>query len=176
MNAKMHVGLAAVLCMGLAAGVAAAEKLTAPAAQVLQVSKKTDIRVAYDIDTGAVTPGTGIGRGLYYVRGLLESYRKQGVMPENLQIHVVLHGRAAPHALRDDGFAQVVGDPFAVNPNKALIRDLIDLGVKVEVCNVTLKAYGFLPEDVLPGVQVVFDAYTRLIDLQQHGHAYIKFD
>ncbi len=44
------------------------------------------------------------------------------------------------------------------------------------MCNVTLKAYGFLPDDVLPGVRPVFDAYTRLIDLQMRGYGYIKFD
>ncbi len=176
MNRWTFAALAAAVCMGLAGGAPAAETSGAALPKVLQVTKKTNIHVVYDIDTGQVTPGTGIGRGLYYVRGLLESYRKQGVMPKDLDIHVVLHGRAAPQALRDDGFAQVVGDPFAVNPNKALIRDLLDLGVKVEVCNVTLKAYGLLPEDVLPGVQPVFDAYTRLIDLQQRGYAYIKFD
>lgn len=176
MNWKVCIAAISLAWMGLGTVAQAAESTAAQPVSVLQVSKKTDIHVVYDIDTGQVTPGTGIGRGLYYVRGLLESYRKQGVKPEDLDIHVVLHGRAAPHALGDDAFALVVGDPFAVNPNKALIRDLIDLGVKVEVCNVTLKAYGLTPEDVLPGVQPVFDAYTRLIDLQQQGYAYIKFD
>ena len=156
---------------------AKAPEKTAPAvSDILQVQKKTGIRVVYDINTGAITPGTGIGMGLYYVRGLLESYKKQGVKMKDLDIHVVLHGRAALQALKDDAFSMVAKDPFAVNPNQAIIRELLEHGVHLEVCNVTLKAYGFKPEDVLPGIQVVFDAYTRIIDLQMRGYGYIKFD
>ncbi len=168
MLARMFAVVAVVLLLGTAV---AAEKPS-----VVTVQQKTGIKVAYDIDTGAVTPGTGIGKGLYYVRGLLESYKKQGVKMEDLDIHVVLHGQAALQALEDAGWQRVFNDPFAVNPNRAIIQELIDHGVHVEVCNVTLKAYGFTPDAVLPGVQPVFDAYTRLIDLQNRGWAYIKFD
>ncbi len=146
-------------------------------ADVIRIQQKNAIKVVYDIDTGALTPGTRISKGLYYVRGLLESYKKQGVDPAKaVDIHIVLYGRAALQLLDDEAFQMVSGDPFAVNPNRAIVQALLDHGVKVEACNVTLKAYGFKPRDVLPGVQVVFDAYTHLIDMQQRGYAYIKFD
>ncbi len=144
--------------------------------QVLKVQKKTGIKVVYDIDTSALTPGSGIGKGLYYVRGLLESYKKQGVKMSALDIHVVLHGAAALQGLDDEAYQRVFNDPFSVNPNRGIIQELIDHGVKVEVCNVTLKSYGLPPSAVLPGVQPVFDAYTHLIDMQMQGYAYIKFD
>lgn len=55
------------------------------------------------------------------------------------------------------------------------MAELLQHGVSVEICNVTMRAKGFTPEDLLPGVVIVHDAYTRLIDLQQRGYAYIRF-
>jgi intracellular sulfur oxidation DsrE/DsrF family protein len=45
----------------------------------------------------------------------------------------------------------------------------------VEICHVTMKGKGWTAEDILPGVIIVHDAYTRLIDLQNRGWAYIRF-
>jgi intracellular sulfur oxidation DsrE/DsrF family protein len=45
----------------------------------------------------------------------------------------------------------------------------------VEICHVTMKGKCWTAEDILPGVIIVHDAYTRLIDLQNRGWAYIRF-
>ena len=34
---------------------------------------------------------------------------------------------------------------------------------------------GWTADDLMPGARVVHDAYSRLIDLQQQGYAYIRF-
>lgn len=38
-----------------------------------------------------------------------------------------------------------------------------------------MKGKGWTHKDLLPGVRVVHDGYTRLIDLQQRGYGYIRF-
>ena len=85
----------------------------------------------------------------------------------------MLHGEAAQFLLIDEAYQKAVNDPFAVNLNAKITQDLINLGVSVEICHSVMKSKGWKPEDVLPGVVIVHDGYTRLIKLQNDGYAYI---
>jgi intracellular sulfur oxidation DsrE/DsrF family protein len=66
-------------------------------------------------------------------------------------------------------------DPFDFNPNEQIVHELLEHGVSVEICNSTMKGKGWGGKDLLPGVTIVHDAYTRFIDLQHRGYAYIRF-
>ena len=140
---------------------------------IVKIHQKKNIRVVYDVKDDVWD--VGIGKALYYVRGLLESYKTFGVPPKELKISVVLHGPTAYWVLNEATYRQFKNDEFAFNPNEHVIQELLQHGVSVEVCNVTLRGQGWNAEDLLPGVTVVHDAYTRLIDLQQQGYAYIRF-
>jgi intracellular sulfur oxidation DsrE/DsrF family protein len=128
-------------------------------------------RVVYDIRSDKLD--AGIAKGLYYARGLYEAYRKQGVTPAQVDARLVLHGDAAAMLLKDETYQRAIGDPFAVNTNAKVVQDLIDLGVGVEICHSVMKSKGWKPTDVLPGVTIVHDGYSRLIKLQNDGYAYI---
>jgi intracellular sulfur oxidation DsrE/DsrF family protein len=163
-----------ILCaIGCVLGLAGPlDTVSAPLARPnVNVDPRGQYRVVYDIHSGETA--AGISRGLYYARGLIEAYHKQGVEPRQLDIHLVLHGEAAKYLLIDDTFQMAVNDPFAVNLNAKITQDLLNLGVSVEICNSTLKSMGWTPADVLPEVTIVHDGYTRLIKLQNDGYAYI---
>jgi len=49
-------------------------------------------------------------------------------------------------------------------------------GVQVELCEDTLRQKGVTAGELMPGVKIVVGAFPRLIDLQLHGYAYIKFE
>ncbi|MPQ77141.1 DsrE family protein [Hydrogenovibrio sp. JE_KL2] len=140
---------------------------------ILKVQHKHDIKVVYDVNQNNIE--AGIGQALYYVRGLLEAYKGQGIPMEQLHISVVVHGAAGYWLLKDPKYQDFVGNPFDVNPNEKVVKELIAHGVSVEICHVTMKAHRWKPEDILPGVKIVYDAYTRIIDLQMQGYAYVKF-
>lgn len=141
--------------------------------KIIGVSKKTRIRVAYDVKDDVQE--AGIGKALYYARGLLEAYKSMGVSAKRLKISVVLHGPTVYWALNEDTYRQHTNDPFDFNPNIQVLRELAEHGVSVEICNSTMKGKGWVASDLLPGMVVVHDAYTRLIDLQQRGYSYIRF-
>jgi intracellular sulfur oxidation DsrE/DsrF family protein len=109
------------------------------------------------------------------VRGLIQSYQGQKIPLKQIHLSVVVHGNAGYWLLKDEKYQEVVNDPFAVNPNAKIVQELQSYGVQIELCHVTMKGHGWTQDDILPGVKVVFDAYTRMIDLQQRGYAYIKF-
>lgn len=165
--------LCAIGCvMGLAGSSLAADAAAAPAArEMLKVDPRAHFKVVYDIHSAETA--AGISKGLYYARGLIEAYGKQGVAPAQLDIHLVLHGDAAKYLLVDDAYQKAVNDLFAVNLNAKIAQDLLDKGVGVEICHSVMRAKGWTPADVLPGVTIVHDGYTRLIKLQGDGYAYI---
>lgn len=140
---------------------------------IITVQKKHNIKVVYDINQNTIQ--AGIGQGLYYVRGLLEAYKGQGVSMKQLHISVVIHGAAGYWLLKDEKYQDYVGNPFDVNPNDKVVRELTEHGVSVEICNVTMKAHRWKPKDIMPEVKIVYDAYTRIIDLQMQGYTYVKF-
>ncbi|WP_321323103.1 DsrE family protein [Thiomicrorhabdus sp.] len=141
--------------------------------QIIKAQLTKNIKVVYDINENA--EAAGIGKGLYYVRGLIEAYKNQGISPKDVTISVVVHGDAGYWLLNDEAYQNYTGNPFDVNPNAKVVKELQDYGVSVELCHVTMKAHHWTAKDILPGVKMVFDAYTRIIDLQQHGYSYIKF-
>ena len=138
---------------------------------MVNVDPDASYKVVYDISSEQIA--AGVSKGLYYARGLIEAFGKQGVPPSRLDIHLVLHGDAAKFLLVDDTFQKAVNDPFAVNLNAKITQDLLDLGVSVEICHSIMRAKGWAAKDVLPGVTIVHDGYTRLIKLQGDGYAYI---
>lgn len=147
--------------------------VTAPleARPLVKVDAHAHYKAVYDIHSDAVA--AGISKGLYYARGLIEAFGKQAVKPRQLDIHLVLHGDAAAFLLIDDTYQQMLGDPFAANLNAKIVQDLLGLGVQVEICHSVMKAKGWTADDVLPGVTIVHDGYTRLIKLQNDGYAYV---
>ncbi len=164
--------IAAILLLACA-GTPATAGEPSPQVGLITVQTRHDIRVVYDIKTDELQ--AGIGKALYYLRGLYEAYRKQGVPPQELHVSAVLHGPTVKWLLNDEAYQDYTGDPFAVNLNHHVVEQLIELGASIEACNVTMKSHGWTAEDLLPGVKVVHDGYTRMIDLQQRGYAYIRF-
>jgi len=115
-----------------------------------------------------------VGAGLAHVRELVEAYRAAGMAPVDLHITAVLHGEAAYWVLKDGPYAGYVEDAER-NPNRAIIAELRDMGVRLEVCGASLGQYGWAADDVLPGIKIVPNAHPRIVDLQLQGYAYIRF-
>lgn len=139
---------------------------------LVKVDPNAVYRVVYDISSDKLA--AGISRGLYYARGLFEAFGKQGVAPRQVDVHLVLHGDAALMLLRDPAYQLATKDPFAVNLNAKIVQNLLDLGVSVEICHSVMRSKGWKPDDVLPGVTIVHDGYTRLVKLQNDGYALIS--
>ena len=162
-----------LLLLGAQALAAEPDPFTLTQTPILTITHKKNIRVAYDIKDDVWE--AGIGKGLYYVRGLLEAYKSQGITQKNLKISVVLHGATVYWLLKEDVYRQFKRDEFDFNPHDQILQELLAHGVSVEVCNVTLRGKGWTANDLMQGVTLVHDAYTRLIDLQKQGYAYIRF-
>ena len=161
------------LIFSLPALAAAPDAAQLEAYPIVGIDKRKDIRVAYEVKDDDWE--AGVGKALYYVRGLLEAYKSMGVSATQLHISVVVHGPAKYWLLNDSAYQNRSDDPFDYNSNETVVRELTEHGVSVEICNSSMNAKGWTGKDLLPGVTIVHDAYTRLIDLQHRGYAYIRF-
>lgn len=139
----------------------------------VNINERQNINVVYDVKDDEWE--AGVGKALYFLSGLMGSYSAMGVPKEQVHISVIMHGSTAYWLLNENAYQIHKNDAFDFNPNEHIVQELLAKGVSVEICNSTMKAKGWTEKDILPGVTIVHDAYSRLIDLQMRKYAYIRF-
>lgn len=138
----------------------------------LQITE--DIRVLFHVSHDSWKKGAP--KTLWYLDRLVnKAYpEKLGVPVEELDFKVVVHDQPAYWFLNDAGWKKAKGKNHAAprdhNPHKELIQGLIDAGVDIEVCAVTLKSKGWSEDDLLPGIQTTVAGVPRAVDLQLMGY------
>ncbi len=139
---------------------------------VATLTVRKDIAIVCRIDQNEWKDN--VGAGLACVRELIEGYRSMGTSPADLHIVAVVHGEAAYWMLKDGAYT-AYAKTEGKNPNRALVNQLLEMGIVLEVCDQTIKSHGWTEDDILSGVKIVPNAYPRIIDLELQGYAYIRF-
>jgi intracellular sulfur oxidation DsrE/DsrF family protein len=108
--------------------------------------------------------------GIKYMHLLAARFKKTG---NKGQIIGIFHGAAAYLTLNDRAYgAYRLVDTG--NPYKNLLTLLIEQGVQIEACAISMKNNGWGNQDLLPGVKVNAGAVGRLIQLVQEGYIQIQ--
>jgi len=139
---------------------------------VVPIEIRKDIRVVYQANLDEWK--NGVGKPLAYLKKLTGVYDQQAIPQQERHINAVFHGKAGYWMLTDEAYNSHTKTKEG-NPNKVIIRELVAMGVSLELCGQTMKSQGWSQNDVLPEVKIVLGAYPRIIDLQMQGYAYIKF-
>lgn len=100
-----------------------------------QLTVESNIAIVCRLDKDECKDGVGVG--LLSVRRLIKHYESIGIPSSELHISVVLHGDAAYWLLKNQPYRAFAKNGNE-NPNTALIRELHDLGVSVELCAETM--------------------------------------
>lgn len=138
----------------------------------LQVQE--DIKVVFHATHDVWKKGTP--KTLWYLDRLVhKAYpEKLGVPATELDFKVVAHDAPVYWFLDDAGWSSSTKRhavaPQDHNPHKDLIAGLIEAGVDIEVCEVTLKSHGYTRDMLLPGIKVAPAGLPRVIDLQLMGY------
>ena len=140
--------------------------------EVIPIQVRENLRIVYQVTDD--TTHEGLNKGLFYARKLINTYQKQGIAPEQVHLHLVYHGTGIAAVVNDEARKRLGAE--AANPNGAILAELVNRGVQVELCENTMQQKGVKPTEVMPGVKLVVGAFPRLIDLQLQGFAYIKFE
>jgi intracellular sulfur oxidation DsrE/DsrF family protein len=108
--------------------------------------------------------------GLADWRDATEAAKAAGA--KEISLIFVFDGPTLPVTLGDAAYDRVMGTK-AGNPWKSLVADLQKAGGAVEACGTRMKELGVGNADLLPGVKVDADGWTRVVDL--HGKGYTVF-
>lgn len=108
--------------------------------------------------------------GINYMHLLPNRFKE---MKTKGQIIGVFHGDAAYMTLNDEAY-NAYRKVTTGNPYKELIAELIEQGVQIEECAVSMKNHAWGNEDLLPGVKVNSGAVARLIQLIEEGYVQIQ--
>ncbi|UCG87847.1 MAG: substrate-binding domain-containing protein [Gemmatimonadota bacterium] len=148
----------------------------APESGSSPITLDTDIAFVCPIQEDKWNEELGVGAGLASLRKVVEQYKAIGIRVEELHVSAVVHGAAAYWLLKDERYRDARGGAEGGNPNKAIVRELIENGVSVEMCGLTMKEHGWTKKDLLPDVKVVPAFYPRVIDLELQGYGLITGD
>jgi intracellular sulfur oxidation DsrE/DsrF family protein len=128
-------------------------------------------KVIMDIGKSPENPAE-LNRSIESAARFLNMEARNGIVPGNIKLAVVLHGSGAQAALNEQAHSRL----FDVsNGSKGLIEALGKAGVDIYICGQTAAYRGFSPEDLLPQVTMAVSAMTVHVRLQQEGYRAILF-
>ncbi len=149
----------------------------APIEGIDNVPADTEFSVAFDVAKPAEDGARN--RGFESAARFINMHVAAGVDPDNIRIAVVVHGKASLDLLNDVAWAarQPVGEEEEApeNPSGAMIRVMLDHGVRFILCGQSGAAYGIEQADLIPGVETALSAMTAHALLQQRGYTVNPF-
>ena len=108
--------------------------------------------------------------GIKYMQLLATRFKEMGTQG---RIIGIFHGHAAYLIVNDKAY-NAYRLTETGNPYKKLIMTLMDQGIQIEACAVSMRNNGWSNEDLLPGVKANAGAIGRLIQLVQEGYVQIQ--
>ena len=108
--------------------------------------------------------------GIMYMQHLASHYKERNIKGK---IIAIFYGDVAYMTLNDSAY-NAYRAVSSGNPYRELIAGLLQQGVEIEECAVSMKGHNWSNDDLLPGVKVTTGAVTRLIQLAQQGYVQIQ--
>lgn len=159
-NARFHAG-AAIPGFGRIADVDADFRIPAG----------TKFKLVFD---GSAEADAGkVNRVLDSAARFINMHIAAGVPARDIQVAVVLHGRAANDLLRPEVYARKHSD--RANATAPLIAALVANNVEIVLCGQTAAALEIERTDLLPGVKMALSAMTAHALFQQQGYTLNPF-
>ena len=137
---------------------------------------KTDtlskLKVVFDVNRSfdASQPNKLIETAARY----LNMHERAGVPLENMEIALVIHGKAVQDMLKDEFYTEKFPSE-AGNPNLPLLEALADNGVQIIICGQSATHYDVKPENSDPHTKFALSAMTALVQLQNENYKLINF-
>jgi len=90
-----------------------------------------------------------------------------GVPKENIELAIVIYAGSTPMVMANPTYRKRFDQ---VNPNGALLDELLRNGIQVIVCGQSMMKQDLLPEDIYPGVKMAVSRFTATTDLIGKGY------
>lgn len=138
---------------------------------IARVPADTEFAIAFDVADAAADGQRN--RGMESAARFINMHVAAGVDPDNIRIAVVVHGKASLDLIDDAAWAaKGKGD---VNPSSAMIREMLENGVRFILCGQSGVSNGVAQDELIPGVETALSAMTAHALLQQRGYTVNPF-
>jgi len=138
--------------------------------QTSPLSGKETFKVVFDVaDQGDKSKAN---RRFESLARFLNMHARAGVPPEQVELALVVHGKAGFDLLANEQFREKFG---ADNPNTELLAELQKHGVRIYLCGQSAAYYEIDNSHLLPGVSMALSAMTANALLQQQGYTLNPF-
>ena len=131
----------------------------------------TQFSVAFDVAKAAEEGARN--RGMESAARFINMHVAKGVAPDNIRAAVVVHGPAVFDLLSAAGWE--AHEREDANGSSAMVREMLDHGVRFIVCGQSAAAHGVAKADLIPGVELALSAMTAHAQLQQAGYTVNPF-
>ncbi|NMW32291.1 DsrE family protein [Altererythrobacter sp. RZ02] len=149
----------------------------APVDGMGEVPADTEFSIAFDVAKGASDGARN--RGFESAARFINMHVAAGVDQDNIRLVVVVHGKASLDLISDAAWAarQPAGEEEEApdNPSAAMVRAMMDAGVRFVLCGQSGTANGIAQADLIPGVETALSAMTAHAILQQRGYTVNPF-
>jgi intracellular sulfur oxidation DsrE/DsrF family protein len=168
---KILVGILLFTFVGLTQFLFAPGIKEARADPVIHIDIPVNLKKADVVfNMGQVDFSGDVPTGIKYMHLLATRFKEMGTQG---RIIGIFHGYAAYLIVNDKAY-NAYRLTETGNPYKRLISTLMEQGVQIEACAVSMRNNGWGNEDLLPGVKVNAGAIGRLIQLVQEGYVQIQ--
>lgn len=107
---------------------------------------------------------------LDYAARMYNLHRYAGVPKENIELAIVIYAGSTPMVMANPMYSKRFDQ---VNPNDALLDELLRNGIQVIVCGQSMMKQDLLPEDIYPGVRLAVSRFTATTNLIGKGYQVI---
>lgn len=134
------------------------------------VNQHAEFKIVFDV---AKQTGDGeVNRNFNSLARFINMHVANGVKPENINLALVVHGKAGFDLLNNNQYQKRFGKD---NPNAKLIELLQKANTKVFLCGQSAAYYQIGSDDLLSGVEMSLSAMTANALLQQQGYTLNPF-
>jgi intracellular sulfur oxidation DsrE/DsrF family protein len=134
------------------------------------VSQQDSFKIAFDVAKGA--EAGEVNRQFDSLARFINMHVASGVPTENIELALVVHGRASMDLLDEQTYQRLNNKS---NANIPLLTALMKNKVRVILCGQTAAAYEINANQLIEGVQMELSAMTAHAFLQQQGYTVNPF-
>lgn len=137
----------------------------------LQIVNQSELKVAVQVNYADTIPN-GISKQVLAAKNLYDQYTAIGLKPgKDYEIVMVFRGDGAQFLLTDEAYDQKVKQPHPKgNPNRAILDEMINGGVKMYECGIAMRLKGYAPQDILPYGRIVVSGIGAMVDFEKSGY------
>ncbi len=139
------------------------------------IQKRKKVKDVFAWNSAGINKKKKLGQQVHVTRNSVNNYESIYGMKINKDFEVIAIGYSGGGRwlLTDEAYNRTYNVTTG-NPTGALTVSLVERGVKVYMCQNTMRGNGWVSSDLLPGVEMVPSGAVALLDFSHQGYKYIN--